>query len=296
MGGANGRRLHLPRGSARAEAWAVAVEPGGAGWSYTSLHVIELGPGGGHRWHTGAEEVVVLPLRGSAFVEADSQRFELLGRTSVFDRVSDFAYFPRDCELFIGSARGGRFAIAGARCARRLTPRYGPAEGVPIELRGAGAASRQVNNFCTPESFEADRLIAVEVLTPGGNWSSYPPHKHDEHRPGRESELEEIYYVELSRPTGPAYLHVYGNPDRPIDLLARVGDGDVVLVPHGWHGPAITAPGVDMYYLNVMAGPHPERAWRICDDPAHAGVRAEWVGTPIDARLPMTSSRPVRSQ
>jgi 5-deoxy-glucuronate isomerase len=259
-------------------------------WSHTSLRVLELAPGGAHRFTTNQQEVVVLPLSGAAVVECDGVRMELTGRPSVFAAVSDFAYVPCDTLVSVSSVDGGRFAVVGAVCENRLTPRYGAAADVPVELRGAGQASRQVNNFCTPASFEADKLIAVEVLTPGGNWSSYPPHKHDEERPGEETELEEIYYVELSRPDGLAYLRVYGQQDRPIDVLAEVGTGDVVLIPHGWHGPAVTAPGVDMYYLNVMAGPGPERAWRICDDPVHAGVREEWVGVPIDPRLPLTQA------
>ncbi|HEX3826948.1 MAG TPA: 5-deoxy-glucuronate isomerase [Sporichthyaceae bacterium] len=286
----SGGNWHLPSGSTATGPWSVSVGPDREGWAHTSLRVVELAPGGSQRFETGAQEIVVLPLSGGARVLADGAEIRLTGRGSVFDRVSDFAYVPRDSTVEIHSRSGGRFAVAGAVCERRLPARYGAAEAVPVELRGAGAASRQVNNFCTPESFDADRLIAVEVLTPGGNWSSYPPHKHDEHRPGAESELEEIYYFELSRFFGPAYMRVYGSGMRPIDLLAEVGDGDVVLVPHGWHGPAVVAPGVDLYYLNVMAGPHAERAWRICDDPVHAGVRAQWTGRPVDPRLPMTSA------
>ncbi|MDN5932690.1 MAG: 5-deoxy-glucuronate isomerase, partial [Pseudonocardia sp.] len=162
------------------------------------------------------------------------------------------------------------------------------AEGVGVELRGAGQASRQVNNFCTPQTFEAEKLIAVEVLTPSANWSSYPPHKHDEERDG-EARLEEIYYFE----GGPGYQRVYSSgPDRQIDVCAEVQAGDVVLVPHGWHGPSMAAPGYDLYYLNVMAGPGPERAWLICDDPAHAWVRGTWDGQEIDPRLPMTGVDP----
>jgi 5-deoxy-glucuronate isomerase len=147
-----------------------------------------------------------------------------------------------------------------------------------------------VNNFCTPGTFEADRLIACEVITPAGNWSSYPPHKHDEERPG-EAQLEEIYYFEIAPgPAGPGvgFQRVYGTEDRPLDLLAEVRAGDVVLIPHGWHGPSMAVPGYDMYYLNVMAGPGAERAWLICDDPAHAWIRETWPGQRFDPRLPMT--------
>jgi len=219
-------------------------------------------------------------------VTCDGTTFELTGRRGVFSRVSDFSYAPRDATVTVTSAPGGAFAIPSARCARRLEPRYGAAEDVPVELRGAGQASRQVNNFCSPGAFEADKLIAVEVLTPGGNWSSYPPHKHDETRED-EAELEEIYYFETQ---GLAYQRVYGTPARPIDVLAEVGTGDVILIPYGWHGPSIAGPGYHLYYLNVMAGPEPERSWRFCDDPAHAWIRDTWVDQAIDPRLPLTSA------
>jgi 5-deoxy-glucuronate isomerase len=138
--------------------------------------------------------------------------------------------------------------------------------------------------------FEADSLIACEVITPGGNWSSYPAHKHDENTP-TQSELEEIYYFEIAPgPDGSrgfGYHRVYGTPDRPIEVLEEVRTGDVVLVPHGYHGPSVAAPGYHMYYLNVMAGPGAERAWKIVDDPEHAWLRGTWDDQPIDPRLPL---------
>ena len=134
--------------------------------------------------------------------------------------------------------------------------------------------SRQINNFCGPDTGFADRLIAVEVITPGGNWSSYPPHKHDEDIPGVETALEEIYYFEVAD-GGFAYQRAYGPG---VDILAEVRSGDPVLLPTGYHGPSMAAPGYDLYYLNVMAGPG-EREWRFTDDPAHAWIR-EILGRP----------------
>jgi 5-deoxy-glucuronate isomerase len=157
-----------------------------------------------------------------------------------------------------------------------------------------------VNNFATAGVFEADSVIACEVITPAGNWSSYPPHKHDE-TSDVETELEEIYYFEVTPgpqgQPGLAYQRVYGTPERPIDVLAEVRDRDVVLIPHGWHGPAIASPGHDLYYLNVMAGPGDERAWRIVDDPAHAWIRDTWAAEDVDPRLPLHSptGRPSRN-
>jgi 5-deoxy-glucuronate isomerase len=174
--------------------------------------------------------------------------------------------------------------------------RYVAAVDVPIELRGAGQASRQVNNFCAPSVFAADRLIAVEVLTPGGNWSSYPPHKHDTES-DVESALEEIYYFEVADAAqgepgvGRAYQRVYSSgPDRMIDVCAEVATGDIVLIPYGYHGPSMAAPGYDLYYLNVMAGPG-ERVWRFCDDPRHAWIRDSWDGMTVDPRLPLTTAK-----
>ena len=280
--------LHVRAGSAMTAPYALEITPTSAGWAHASLRVLELAAGATHRLDTGGEEMVVLPLAGSCTVDCDGERFALTGRRDVFSRVTDTAYLPREAGVEIWSAAGGRFALAGARCTRRLPARYRAADEVPVEVRGAGSSTRQVNNFCSADSFEADRLIAVEVLTPSGNWSSYPPHKHDEDRPGQESVLEEIYYFEVDG-AGIGYHRVYGTAERPIDVLAEVRSGDAVLVPHGWHGPSMAAPGYDMYYLNVMAGPG-DRAWSICDDPAHAWVRGSWDGQPLDPRVPLTSA------
>jgi 5-deoxy-glucuronate isomerase len=284
--------LHLRRGATADGPWSLRVTPELAGWGHAGLRVLELDPGAANAFATGGEELVVLPLAGSCLVECGSRRFELAGRDSVFAAVTDFAYLPRDAEARISSAGGGRFALPSAPATARLDPAYGPAEEVPVELRGAGQASRQVNNICTPEAFPADKLIAVEILTPGGNWSSWPPHKHDEQREG-EVELEEIYYFEIAGGDGVGYQRVYSSgPDRQIDVCAEVRSGDVVLIPYGYHGPSMAAPGYDMYYLNVMAGPGAERVWRFCDDPAHAWIRASWDGQAVDPRLPMTRPRP----
>jgi 5-deoxy-glucuronate isomerase len=167
---------------------------------------------------------------------------------------------------------------------------------VPIEVRGTGSTTRQCNNFCAPNAFETDRLVSVEVLVPGGNWASYPPHKHDEARDG-EAQLEEIYYFEVSGdgagdPGPGGYQRVYtSGPGREIDVLAEVKTGDIVLVPYGYHGPTMAAPGYDLYFLNVLAGPASERTMAFCYDPTHEWVRSASLGEAVDPRLPMTSCR-----
>ncbi|MER6569203.1 5-deoxy-glucuronate isomerase [Streptomyces sp. NPDC001093] len=266
--------LHLPRGATANARYAVDIDPKLAGWTHSSLRVVELAPGGGHTFTSDDSEWIVLPLEGGCTVRIETtptekDEFQLLGRESVFADVSDFAYAPRDARVQIASGAGGRFALAGAKCERRLPARYGPAPEVPVEERGSGTCARRVRNFASADSFDCDKLIAVEVITPGGNWSSYPPHKHDEHRPGEESELEEIYYFEIDGPNGLGYQRVFPSREGGSDVLAEVRSGDAVLVPDGWHGPSIAQPGHDMYYLNVMAGPGGTREWRICFHPDH---------------------------
>lgn len=289
----------------------VAVTPTASrpvpGWRHTTLRVAVCAEGGHVEHASGEEETLVVPLVGSWRVEvteADGTTHEadLGGRSSVFDGPTDVVYAGRGSTLRVVNTTGGpgRVALAGAPATRSADPtpyRHVRAAEVPVELRGAGRASREVRNMGLPDVLDADSFLVCEVVTPAGNWSSWPPHKHDEERPGEETELEEIYYVE-TRSTDPrggdpvGYLRVYGSsPQRPLDVVAEVRTGDVVLVPHGWHGPAVAAPDADLYYLNVMAGPGPERAWRICDDPAHAWVREAWPDEPVDPRLPTTGPR-----
>ncbi|MEU0483393.1 5-deoxy-glucuronate isomerase [Streptosporangium sp. NPDC006013] len=264
---------YIPYGTAASPPWAVEITPESAGWTYAGLRIVDL-PDHPVSFSTGQEEMLVLPLSGSCEVAADGLRLSLSGRTSVFAAVTDFAYLPIKTSAVITGH--GRIALPAARATRRFPVRYGPADRVPVEARGAGQASRQVNNFCAPDAFDCDKLVAVEVLTPGGNWSSYPPHKHDtasEH----EAVLEEIYYFE----GGPGYQRVYGTHD----TLAEVSGGDVVLVPHGYHGPSMAAPGYDLYYLNVLAGPAEQRSMAFCDDPRHAWIRSSWADQPVDPRV-----------
>lgn len=286
--------LYRSSGSLAEGDWSVVLRPEDAGWRYCGLRAATLRPAGRLEFSSARDEVIVLSLEGSFDVTVDGRTYSIIGRPSVWAGPSDFVYAPPGCVLTVSSTAGGRFAVATARGDARFPVRYVAAGDVAVELRGGGACSREVRNFAAADRFEADRLIAVEVLTPGGNWGSYPPHKHDEVRPG-ETELEEIYhYIVGDGPAGPglAYQHVYGTPERPIDVLTTVGTGDVVLVPHGWHGPAMAAPGYDLYYLNVMAGPG-ERAWRACDDPTHIWVRDGWAGQGLDPRLPF-GERPAR--
>lgn len=299
-------RWVLPFGSAKADGYDVAITPDRDDWQHTGLYAAALAPGETREIAAGEFEYIVVPLSGSVTVEVTGRKIVLVGRESVFTGPTDVAYVPRGTGFSVTSTAGSRVALAFARAIEREQPppaRHVHADEVTVELRGAGHASREVRNFGTPQVLEADSIIACEVITPAGNWSSYPPHKHDEEREGQETQLEEIYYFELQPeaggPTMPpaasggdgpralAYQRVYGTAERPIDVLAEVRTGDAVLVPHGWHGPAMAPPGYDLYYLNVMAGPGATRAWLICDDPAHAWVRDTWADQDIDPRLPL---------
>lgn len=291
--------------AAKGEGWVVEITDAIDGWQHTSLRVAVLAPGARLGHTLSGEEGIVVPLVGGAAVSVGETEHVLTGRSSVFAGPSDTLYLPAGTELVLANPSDSEVRIA--LCGARVEDASGggreavlvPADSVPVELRGAGTCSREVRGFGMPDTVPgAEQILACEVVTPAGGWSSYPPHKHDTDRPGEESELEEIYYFETQsvgdaaegrapltrgtdrddgrQPVG--YQQVYGAEGRAIDVLVEVATGDTVLVPHGWHGPAMAAPDADLYYLNVMAGPGPERVWLICDDPAHGEIRASWAG------------------
>jgi 5-deoxy-glucuronate isomerase len=279
---------YLAAGTGGTGEYDLEVTPESASWGFSSLRVLTLDPAGTHTLHTGDDEVVLVPLSGAVSVEVDGAHLDLDGRRDVFAGPTDFAYLPVDHVATLHSVAGGRFALCGSRTDRVLPFRYGRADQVPVEFRGAGQSSRQVRNFATPEALEAGAIIACEVITPGGNWSSYPAHKHDE-ATETESELEEIYYFEIAAgphgEPGLGFMRTSSSPGHDIDILEEVHDRDTVLVPFGWHGPCVAAPGYDMYYLNVMAGPSAERAWLISDHPDQTWVRSTWADQDVDPRL-----------
>ena len=288
--------LHRPAGTLTAGDLSVTLTPADAGWTYAGLKVVSLAPGVERSIDLGDSEGVVLPLSSiDVDVNIDGQSFTLDGRISVFDRVTDFAYAPLGATVVLNAVRGGEVAIATAKCDKRLTSRYGSADDVAVELRGSGPATRQVNNFLSPEVWpDADKLMCVELITPDGNWSSYPPHRHDD-SPECPVNNEEIYYFRIGLAGTSDYtaegfgMHRTYTPDGSIDINVVVHDGDVFCVPRGYHGPCIAAPGYPMYYLNVLAGPGGERSMAFCDDPAHHWVRDTWADMATDPRCPMTT-------
>ena len=283
--------------------WDVIVDGSLPGWVHTGLRVGSLGDGRVFHIEADGNERIIFALDGEGFNveyrlvgEKDYASQFLNGRKTVFHGPTDLLYLPMNTDLRITGQ--GRVAI-GEAPAREIKPvRFMPAGEVPVFVRGAGSSSRQVHNFGVPEVLDASRFIVVEVIVPAGNWSGVPPHKHDTFVEGIESNLEEIYYFETAvargfdagEPNDPVgYLRAYASDDRQIDLNVEVRSGDVGLIPFGWHGPAMAAPGYDLYFFNVMAGPDPDRSWNITDDPNHAWIRQTWHSQDADPTLPYTA-------
>jgi 5-deoxy-glucuronate isomerase len=297
-------RRHLESGRLTDEADPVRLTPDIAGWTYCGLRVMSLAPGESRTFDTDDAEIFVLPLSATDIaVAAGAESFRLDGRTSVFARVSDFVYVGRDTEVTVTSDSGGEIAVPSAKVERLLPPKFGSATDVAVEVRGAGQATRSISNFGSPESWiHAERLMCVEVYTPDGNWSSYPPHKHDD-SPECSVNNEEAYYFRIGRAGSADYapdgfgMHRTYTGERPdldpsqwVDDNMAVHDGDVYVIPRGYHGPCVAAPGYSMYYLNVLAGPGGERSMAFCDDPAHHWIRDEWAGMATDPRCPMVTA------
>jgi 5-deoxy-glucuronate isomerase len=282
-----GADLFRPAGSAATEGEPVHITPAAAGWSFSGLRVLALAPGERRTLSLDGVESAALPLAGSCAVQVGGATYDLEGRRDVFSRVSDFVYLPAGSEAVLSSDGGCELALPNAPATRTLDPAYVPARAIAVEIRGGGVATRQINNFLAADAFEAERLIAVEVLTPDGNWSSFPPHKHDEHTED-EVPLEEIYYFRIRGEAGFG-LHRTYTTDGEIDETVTVRDGDVFLIPRGYHGPCVATPGHTMYYLNVMAGPA-ERAWRVCLDPAHERLGELLGSLAPDPRCPLVTA------
>ena len=204
-------------------------------------------------------------------------------------------FAPRDMPVTITGA-SGELALCTARAHERHPVTHVSAEAVPVEVRGGGRATRQVTNIATPDSFTgAHRINVCEVITPGGNWSSWPPHRHDGIGDCPVMN-EEIYYFRIGRedsphgdPTGSGLFRVY-TVDGSVDETVTLRDGDVYLVPQGYHGPSVAPPEYPMYFLNVLAGPGEDRTMAFCDDPSHHWIRESWAQQEQDPRLPWTSA------
>ncbi len=249
------------------EAAAEAPDLGGSGWRWISFAVHSLQPGAVVLRPGDDREVAVVVLEGSADIRVGDHSFSDVGsRTSVFDPVpAPVILAEPEAAIQVEARTDARIAVAAAPGGDLRTTRLVEPGTIRIEERGSGQTARTVRHLLPPEA-AAGRLILVEVLTPGGNWSSYPPHKHDTEDQPRESQLEELYYYRFARPHGYGLQRVY-TADRSLDEVLAPEDGDVVLVPRGYH-PFGAPAGYDAWYLNVMAGP--TRLWHFTLDPDHA--------------------------
>lgn len=263
-----------------------SIDPASAGWRYLSLRLRHVDEGSSVRVGRVGVEIAAVLLSGSARAETRGGAYDLDGRQSIFEGLPWALYLPSGVTAEVTATSPLELAEVGAISDRGGEVRTVRPEDIEVEVRGAGSATRQINHILPPQ-FPAHRLLVVEVLTPSGNWSSYPPHKHDVHDPPGEVQLEEFYYVRVRPPNAFAFQRVY-SPAHGTDVTAAVGDGDVVLVPHGYH--VSGAPhGVDLYYLNGLAGD--ERSMAATDDPPLAWIRETWEGMERDPRVPMTGRR-----
>jgi 5-deoxy-glucuronate isomerase len=245
----------------------VRVTPRSAGWEYVGFEVLRLADGESVERGTDGEEVCLVPISGTCSVSAASERWEIGGRKDPFDGPPHALYLPPGTDYRVEAVTDLELAVASAPAQRGAEPLLVRPEDVEVEIRGKGNMERRIQPILM-EDRPAERLLVVEVITPQGHWSSYPPHKHDTEDPPRERYLEETYYHRIEPERGFALQRVY-TEDRSLDETLAFHDGDVVLVPRGYH--VVSAPpGYDLYYLNVMAGP--AREWKIKNDPDH-----EWL-------------------
>ena len=253
----------------------IAVDPEQAGWEFCSLTVIRLAAEATWEGATGVDEVALVPLSGGCTVTSGGKTWEIGGRASVFEGPTSSLYLPTGTDYTVTASGEGplELAVTGSRAEQRFPVKKIEADAVAIEIRGAGNAAREIRHIVAP-AFPAQRLLVVEVVTPSGNWSSYPPHKHDVQRLPTEADLEEIYYYRLDKPEGFALQRLYTGDGR-IDEAWTIRDGDLLLVPEGYHAFAV-AHGYTGYYLNILAGADPVRTMQPVDDPAHAWTRATW--------------------
>ncbi|MBE0659983.1 MAG: 5-deoxy-glucuronate isomerase [Bryobacteraceae bacterium] len=255
--------------------------PGDFGYEYLSFQNSKLASGARLSGASGANELAIVMLGGVCSVASSAGNFEQVGgRADVFSGLPHTLYLPIGTEFTITATTDCDVALCYCKAAHSHPAQLVTPDDVVVEIRGGGNATRQINHLIRP-GFAAHRILICEVYTPGGNWSSYPPHKHDVHNPPAEVDLEEIYYYRVNRPEGYAIQRVY-TPDRSLDETVTVHDGEMVLIPEGYH-PVVAAHGYDVYYLNALAGSAHSMA--AADDPDYAWVRSEWKDR--DPRLPL---------
>jgi 5-deoxy-glucuronate isomerase len=257
-----------------------------AGWPFIHFAVRQLAAGASWDVVTGGHEVCLVLLAGQCQVRWDGGAWRDLGpRAGVFDAYPHAVYLPPGTRAEVVAGPRTELADCRAPCDTALDPRLVAPEACGFEIRGGGNATRQIVDILPP-AFPAHRLLVCEVYTPGGNWSSYPPHKHDVDNPPAEVDLDEVYYFRMRDPEAYAFQRLY-TADGTFDRTFTVRDGDLLLIHEGYH-PFVTAFGYDAYYLNVLAGTR--RSMAAADDPRYARFRAAW--PPPDPRVPVVAPPP----
>jgi 5-deoxy-glucuronate isomerase len=252
-----------------------------AGWEWMSLAVRRLQPGDVFRTSTQKEEAAFVLLGGKCVVDWEAGAKQIGRRANVFEGLPYAVYLPAGHQISFTAETACEIAECRAPSEAQLEPRLITPDDVATNLRGGGNASRQIVEIIRPD-FPADKLVVIEVYTPGGNWSSYPPHKHDVHNPPVEVDLDEIYYYRIEHPKeGFALQHLY-SADKSREVTLRAHDGDAVLVHSGFH-PVVAGPGYNVYYLNFLAGT--SRTLAVTEDPNHVWIKSTWKET--DPRLPL---------
>ena len=260
----------------------VEVEPAIAGWEYIYFQSRQLEAGNSWSFSPGGYEVALVVFSGTLSVVSSRGEWAEIGkRSDVFAGLPEALYLPRHTPLTVSAQTDCQFGVAWAAASKDHPPCLIRQQDITVELRGGDNVTRQINGIIRP-GFACDRLVVVEVYTPSGNWSSYPPHKHDVHRVDKagnllEADLEEIYYYKIDRPEGYAFQRVYTGETsplqkagQPIDEVLMLRNNDLVLVPEGYH-PVTSAPGYTTYYLNVLAGS--AQVLTAVDDPRYSWVK-----------------------
>lgn len=251
-----------------------------AGWEWMSFDVTRLQPGDSLAVQTKQEEAAFVLLGGRCVADWGAGQRSIGKRNNVFEGLPYTLYLPAHSDASFTAETVCEFAECRVPSQARHAPRLITPNDVVTSLRGGGNVSRQIVDVLPP-AFPADKLVVIEVYTPGGNWSSYPPHKHDKHNPPKEVDQDEIYYYRTARPEGFAFQYLYSDQDAGGRTL-RARDGDAVLVHSGYHA-VVAGPGYDIYYLNFLAGT--SRNLQVNEDPNHSWIRSTW--NILDPRLPL---------
>ena len=254
-------------------------------WEWMSMSARRLNPGETYEAATKGEEAAFVILGGRCTANWGNGPQTVGARKNVFDGLPYCLYLPAGHAVNFKADTACEIAECRVPSESKLEPKLITPNDVVTGLRGGGNASRQIVDIIRPD-FPADKLVVIEVYTPGGNWSSFPPHKHDVHNPPQEVDLDEIYYYRIDHPDEGFALQRLYSPHHAQDVTICAKDGDAVLVRSGYH-PVVAGPGYNVYYLNFLAGT--SRTLAVTEDPQHVWVKSTWKET--DSRLPLVTKK-----